>query len=88
MNTKRNSLKTDRYGNKYWFNKKNQLHRINQPAVELMSGTRQWYMNGQLHRIDGPAIEFYDGDKHYYRHGERIITEEELERLELELATR
>lgn len=39
----------------WWVNDK--LHRIGGPAVEWVSGSKEWYINGYPHRIDGPAIE-------------------------------
>ena len=32
-------------------------HRKDGPAVEFISGEKQWFVNGRIHRIDGPAIE-------------------------------
>ena len=38
-----------------WFNKANQLHRLDGPAVEVSDGYKAWCQNGQLHRLGGPA---------------------------------
>jgi hypothetical protein len=45
------------------------LHRIDGPAVEWASGSKEWYRNDLLHRIDGPAWEWADGSKEWYRNG-------------------
>ena len=42
-------------------NEKGQRHRLDGPAREFNSGTKQWWINGLLHRQDGPAIEINDG---------------------------
>ena len=57
----------------YKENEKGQLvyHRVDGPAVEFESGTKQWYLNGKLHREDGPAIEWEDGDKEWWLFGKR-----------------
>jgi len=47
---------------KKWFNKQNQLHRLDGPAVEWVNGDEEWWVNGQRHREDGPAIEEIDGE--------------------------
>lgn len=44
-------------------------HREDGPAVERVTGTKEWYKNDLRHREDGPAIEFASGDKHYYQNG-------------------
>lgn len=41
-------------------------HRKDGPAVEWVSGIKEWYLNGELHREDGPAIETSDGTKEWY----------------------
>ena len=46
--------------------KDDKLHREDGPALELVSGTKYWYINGKRHRIDGPAIEWVDGHKSWY----------------------
>ncbi len=59
------------YGSIFYYNKKNQLHRIDGPAIEYSSGDKVWYINGRHHRIDGPAIEWSNGDKSWYLSGKR-----------------
>ncbi|MDB4396127.1 hypothetical protein N9Z65_00780 [bacterium] len=34
------------------------LHREDGPAVEFMSGFKEYHVNGKLHREDGPAFEY------------------------------
>lgn len=45
------------------------LHRLDGPAVELISGRRDWYINGQLHRTDGPARHFPSWVNLWYQNG-------------------
>jgi antitoxin component YwqK of YwqJK toxin-antitoxin module len=50
-----------------WFNKENELHRLDGPAKinYYPSGklsTEFWYKNGKRHRIGGPAVLDYDYD--------------------------
>jgi len=65
----------DSFGNVRWYNAAGGLHRVDGPAVEYISGTKQWYRNGKLHRLDGPAAEGNDGGKYWYIDGD-IYTEE------------
>ena len=58
---------TDSYGDIYYYNDLNQLHREDGPAIEDADGSKWWYRNGQLHREDGPAVEYADGKKCWYR---------------------
>ena len=52
-----------------WYNKANQHHRLDGPAVEYANGDKAWWLNGQLHRSDGPAVEDADGEKFWYKEG-------------------
>ena len=52
-----------------WYNDKDQLHRLDGPAVDRADGTKVWYVNGKLHRLDGPAFEYADGTKVWYVNG-------------------
>jgi hypothetical protein len=65
----KNGLKINISGTKYWY-LNNQLHRVNDPAVEFANGTKFWFFNGRLHRVDGPAIEYASGHKHWYLNGQ------------------
>ena len=49
-----------------WYNDKDQLHRLDGPAVENANGDKEWYVEGKLHRLDGPAVEWTDGFKAWY----------------------
>ena len=60
----------DQYGTKRWFNDKNQLHNENGPAIEWISGSIAWWVDGEPHRINGPAYEYADGTKLWYVDGE------------------
>jgi hypothetical protein len=56
------------------------FHRANGPAIELINGRKEWYINGKLHRLDGPAIEytykenrwFIDGTEHSFEDWDRL----------------
>ena len=56
-------LTLDRAGNQFWRNKEGRLHRLDGPAIEYSSGTKEWWQNGKVHRLDGHAIEWADGRK-------------------------
>ena len=56
---------------KEYRNEKGRLHRIDGPAVESPSGTKEWYIEDKLHRVDGPAIEDSDGSKYWLIEGKR-----------------
>ena len=59
----------DKYGNIYYYNDKNQLHREDGPAIEYSNGTKYWFLNGKEHRTDGPAVEDSDGSKEWFING-------------------
>lgn len=46
-----------------WCNEEGLLHRLDGPAIEYTSGTKEWWVNGELHREDGAAIEYASGTK-------------------------
>jgi len=50
-------LEINKYGDRFWFNKNRNLHRLDGPATERNDGTKTWYKNGKKHRLDGPAVE-------------------------------
>jgi hypothetical protein len=54
------------------------LHREDGPAIESVSGSKFWYVDGKLHRLDGPAIEYADGDRYWYIDG-KYLTEKEFD---------
>lgn len=51
----------------YW-KKGSFFHRLDGPAVEYPSGTKEWYVDGLRHREDGPAIECANS-RHWYVNG-------------------
>lgn len=58
-------LKTNINGNNiYFFNSKNQRHRLDGPAIQYPDGSYYWYKEGEIHRIGGPAVfdevDYYD----------------------------
>jgi hypothetical protein len=57
-------------GTKRWFNEKNELDRLDGPAVEWVDGSKVWCANGKRHRLDGPAVETSRGGKAWYFNGE------------------
>ncbi len=60
-----------------WRNEQGLLHRTDGPAIEWVSGTKSWWINGQLHREDGPAIEWPDGTKQWWINDQRVSTDSE-----------
>ncbi len=59
-------------GTKTWRRRRDgELHREDGPAVERVTGTKEWWLNGQRHREDGPAVEWPDGTKEWYLNGQR-----------------
>jgi len=48
-----------------WYNEKDQLHRLDGPAIEWADGSKSWYDEGKFHRLDGPAFEDADGTKEW-----------------------
>jgi hypothetical protein len=52
-----------------WYNDKNQLHRLDGPAIEYANGSKSWLVEGKCHRLDGPAIEYADGSKSWWVEG-------------------
>jgi hypothetical protein len=58
----------------WYFNGK--LHRVGEPALAFVDGTKLWYRNGQLHREDGPAIEWDTGKKEWWLDDEWLSEEE------------
>lgn len=44
-----------------FYNKNNELHNTEGPAVVKSNGTIEYWENGKLHRIDEPAIQRLDG---------------------------
>jgi len=65
-----------------YYNENDELHREGGPAVEYMSGTKVWYVNGKRHRLDGPSFEYFDNQKLWYLNDNEIPvnSQEEFER--------
>jgi hypothetical protein len=45
------------WGDRYWYDENNRLHRLNGPAVIFPLDQKEWWVYGKRHRLDGPAIE-------------------------------
>ena len=52
-----------------WYNDKNQLHRLDGPAIEGANGYKAWWVEDKRHRLNGPAIEYADGCKEWFVDG-------------------
>jgi hypothetical protein len=39
----------DKFGNQYWYNENNNLHRINGPSIIWVGGTQTWWINGVVY---------------------------------------
>ena len=48
-----------------------EFHRLDGPACEYSSGTKEWWVDGKLHRLDGPAIEYSNGGKEWWVEGKK-----------------
>ena len=59
-----------------WYNSKNELHRLDGPAIEWVDGSKEWWYNGNLHRLEGPAAEYKNGQKEWYIGGIKYTEEE------------
>lgn len=68
-NSKGQLFRKDEYGAIVFINDKEQLHRLDGPAVEGADGVKYWYLNGIRHREDGPALEYAVGSKYWYLNG-------------------
>jgi hypothetical protein len=62
--------------NRFWYNEKNYLHRLDGPAIEGANGYKEWCVEGKYHRLDGPAIEHADGSKAWWVDGKHLTEEE------------
>ena len=62
--------------NRFWYNEKNYLHRLDGPAVEYADGGKDWWVEGKRHRLDGPAFENASGYKEWWVE-DKLMTEEE-----------
>jgi hypothetical protein len=81
FNKVRDSTKSIRpAGDKEWHNKRGQLHRNDDPAIERTNGDKEWWCDGKRHRVDGLAIERADGYKAWWVDGKELTTEQIAER--------
>jgi len=55
----------------YYYNSKDELHRLDGPAVEGPRKEKQWWVNDKRHREDGPAVEWDTGSKDWFINGLR-----------------
>ena len=69
-------IEVDNEGTRRYYNSAGQLHRVHGPAVEFLSGERQWYQNGNLHRTDGPAIISKIGAQSFWLNGKYMTKSE------------
>lgn len=67
-----NRREVDEAGNVWYYNSKNELHRLDGPAIEWADGTKWWYQHDRWHRLDGPANEWVNGFKRWFIDGEEI----------------
>ena len=65
------TLKIDYDNDRIWLNNKDELHRVDGPAIEYADGSKAWYKNGELHRVNGPAVEYTNGHKAWWVNGKR-----------------
>ena len=61
----RNSI-INKYGTKYWYDENNNLHRVNEPAIEWYDGNKEWWIHGSRHRENGPAIYWINNYKRWF----------------------
>jgi hypothetical protein len=70
-------LQIEEWGTRIWRNKEGEFHRLDGPAIEYVSGSKEWYQYGLLHRSDGPAREFAGGRKEWWLNDILYETKEE-----------
>lgn len=70
-------MKTIEFGNTFWHNEKNELHREDGPAIEWYDGSKIYMVNGKTHKEDGPAVIWANGNKEYWLNGIRYYTEKD-----------
>jgi len=63
-------------GDVFYYNSKDELHRTDGPAIEYISGSRAWYINGKSHRLYGPATVYIHGRK-YWQLKDKMYTKSE-----------
>ena len=65
------NIVVDRSGTRLYFAQGGQLHRDEGPAIEYVSGSKEWYQNGVRHRENGPAVIWKDGCLEWWINGLR-----------------
>ena len=70
----------DAFGHVKYYNERNQLHRLDGPAIEYSDGDKAWWQNGKRHRLDGPAYEGSDGSKAWWIEGKKYTEKEFLKK--------
>lgn len=63
--------KVEKMGVIYYFNHKEQIHRLDGPAIVWAGGSEHWYMHGCIHRLDGPAIIWSSRIRQWYIYNTR-----------------
>jgi len=59
-------IKINEYSTKRYFNDKEELHRLDGPAVEYLNGSKFWHINEKSHRNIDPSEEYSDGEKRWF----------------------
>ncbi len=75
-------------GDTLWYNKEEQLHRLNGPAVKHGDGYKSYWINDKCHNLEGPAIIHPNGEVTYYIEDERYSKkdwEQEVKRIKSSL---
>lgn len=52
------------------------LHREDGPAIEHITGRKEYFLNGMRHRVDGPAVIDASGGKSWYWKGLHVSEDE------------
>jgi len=64
-------IEVDELGDKFYRNSKEELHRLDGPAVEYSNGSKFWYINENSHRNIDPSVEWSNEEKYWWFKGER-----------------
>lgn len=62
-------------GTREWKNVEGKRHRLDGPAIEWATGSRNWFVNGVAHREDGPAYEDVTGYCEWWIQGNMMLKE-------------
>ena len=69
-------IEVDTCGTRWYHNSAGQLHRDDGPAVEYITGSKEWWQHGELHRVDGPAIEWCNGSVEWWLNDTKLTEAE------------